>query len=273
MRALGSGLGLSGKIGIYGFSRGSTAGSMAVGDRTVQNFENAGFNIDTSDDVQVAALGSGVFDYTQIFLDAESDVGNLRTNCPLGWGPLASNYEKWRTMGSYYLIETSSSAPILFFYNTSDALYYQHQIKHFKAKLDSLGVHTSTVINYGSGHAVPQTPDSLAKVYAFFNLYLTPPSMATGIANPIDQTIPLTISPNPSTTKVQLTFSLAKVGNVQIELYDLSGMVLYRKEKHYDQIGLQTDTINLTALNLADGIYYVKLDAGGVQGTSKFVKK
>jgi hypothetical protein len=177
LRAMGSQLGLSGKIGIFGFSRGSTAGSMAVGDRTVTAFENAGFNKGVDDNVQVAALGSGVFDYTQIFLDAESDVGNLRTNCPLAWGALASNYEKWQTMGSYHLAETVASAPTLFFYNTDDALYYQHQIKHFKAKLDSLGVTTDSIINYGTGHAVPQTVGPLSKMYAFFKKYLTPPSM------------------------------------------------------------------------------------------------
>src|ERR1035437_1030533 len=91
LRTLGTGLGLSGKIGIYGFSRGSTAGSMAVGDRTVANYENAGLYIGTSDDVQVAGLGSGVFDYTQIYNAAESDIGALTTNCPLAWGVLASN--------------------------------------------------------------------------------------------------------------------------------------------------------------------------------------
>ena len=83
LRQLGNGMGLSGKIGIYGFSRGSTAGSLAVGDKTVTNFENAGINIGISDDVQAAALGAGVFDYTLIYDTEQSDIGNLRTNCPL----------------------------------------------------------------------------------------------------------------------------------------------------------------------------------------------
>jgi len=271
LRALGTQMGLSGKIGIFGFSRGSTAGSMAVGDRSVTDFENAGFNIGTADDVQVAALGSGVFDYNQIVKDEESDVGNLRTNCPLGWGPLASNYEKWRTMGSYYLAETSASAPTIFFYNTSDALYYQDQIKHFKAKLDSLGVHTSTVINYGTGHAVPQTRDSLAKVYTFFNQYLTPPSVATALHLPEHKDLPLKLSPNPATDKVQLSFSLSKAGSVQISLYTLSGIKMYKTEKSYKHAGVQIDAISLAELNLPHGIYYVKVDSDGMQGINKFV--
>ena len=181
LRALGAGLGLSGKIGIYGFSRGSTAGSMAVGDRSVTNFENAGLNIGISDDVQVAALGSGVFDYTQIYNTAESDAGNLLTNCPLAWGTLAGNYALWQSQGSYYLAQTSATAPVIFFYNTDDAVYYQDQIKHFKAKLDSLGVPNSTITNYGTGHSVPQTSIPLSKVYNFFNQYLNPPVVAIGL--------------------------------------------------------------------------------------------
>ncbi|MBV5343154.1 hypothetical protein JZU68_05940, partial [bacterium] len=112
LRAVGTNLGLSGKIGIYGFSRGSTAGSMAIGDKSVSAFENAGLHVGTSDDVQVAALGSGVFDYTLIFNTEESDVGNLRTNCPLGWGPLASNLELWKSQGASNLVETSATAPV-----------------------------------------------------------------------------------------------------------------------------------------------------------------
>lgn len=272
LRAMGSSLGLSGKIGIYGFSRGSTAGSMAVGDRTVTAFEDAGFNRSVDDQVQVAALGSGVFDYTQIFLEAESDVGNLRTNCPLAWGPLASNYEKWRTMGSYYLAATSTSAPVLFFYNTDDAQYYQHQIKHFKAKLDSLGVTTDSLINYGTGHAVPQTTTPLSKIYNFFKTYLNPPSMSTGIDQVKDKTLALTLLPNSSDYTLQLSFTLAQAGKVQVELFDVSGKVWYKNEQQVERIGLQNDTIQLAALQLANGVYYVRVSADGWHGQGKFVK-
>ncbi|MFA9390211.1 MAG: T9SS type A sorting domain-containing protein [Prolixibacteraceae bacterium] len=172
LRIKGEALGLSGKIGIYGFSRGSDAGSMAVGDRDVPEFENAGFNIGTSDDVQAAALGSGVFDFTQIFNTINDGDKNLEERCEWAWGPLASNYKLWETMGSAYLVETSASAPVLFFYNTDDSPYYQDQIAHFKNRLDSIGVPTSTVIDYGTGHAVPQTNASLATVYDFFEKYL-----------------------------------------------------------------------------------------------------
>jgi hypothetical protein len=135
-----------------------------------------------------------------------------------------------------------------------------------------MGVATSTIVNYGTGHAVPQTSAPLTTVYTFFKQYLTPPSMATGIVVPTEKTIPLTLSPNPTSNKVQLTFNLSKPGDVRLELYNLSGRMLYKNEKHVECAGIQTDTINLAALNLAEGVYYVKVDAGGFQGINKFVK-
>ena len=78
-------------------------------------------------------------------------------------------------MGSSYLVETKATAPTLFFYNTTDEFYYQDQISHLKNKLDKLGVPTSTLIDYGTGHSIPQTASSLNTLYNFFKNYLNPP--------------------------------------------------------------------------------------------------
>lgn len=180
LRAVGAGLGLSGKIGIYGFSRGSDAGSMAIGDRSVPILENAGFHIGVSDEVQAAALGPGVFDFTLIYEATGDGDSNLEARCPQAWGPLEGNYELWRSMGSAYLVESSATAPVFFFYNTDDQPYYRSQIEHLRAKLDSLGVPTSTLIDYGTGHSVPQTEASLTEMYNFFRRYLTPPVVDKG---------------------------------------------------------------------------------------------
>lgn len=176
LRQKGSTLGLSGKIGIFGFSRGSTAGSLAVGDRSVQHFENSGFNIGISDDVQAAALGPGVFDYTQVYNVLNDGDANLETRCPWAWGKLEEKLEWWQAMGAAYLVQSSATTPVFFFYNTDDERYYQDQIKHFKAKLDSVGVPSKTLVNYGTGHSVPQTKESLTELYEFFKRYLMSPT-------------------------------------------------------------------------------------------------
>lgn len=175
LRSIGTQLGLSGNIGIYGFSRGSTAGSLAVGDRSVPEFETAGFYIGVNDDVQAAALGPGVFDYTVIYKNLNDGDSNLETRCPWAWGSLETNYAFWETMGAAHLVESAATAPVLFFYNTTDERYYQDQVSNFKSKLDSLQVPTTTLVDYGKGHSVPHTEDSLGKMYSFFRKHLHPP--------------------------------------------------------------------------------------------------
>lgn len=172
LRAKSDALRLSGNIGIYGFSRGSTAGSLAIGDKTVSEFENAGFHLGVSDDVQAAALGPGVFDYTQIYNTLDDGDKNSELRCPWAWGDLKNNRKLWESMGASYLVESQKTAPTLFFYNTTDAPYYSDQIKHFKTKLDSLNVPTSTLVDYGEGHSIPQKASDLEVLYNFFKTHL-----------------------------------------------------------------------------------------------------
>ncbi|MEL1241621.1 alpha/beta hydrolase family protein [Flavobacterium flavipallidum] len=168
--------GLSDKIGIFGFSRGSTAGSMAIGDKKIEEIEKAGFHIGVADDVQAAALGPGVFDYTLIYNTIDDGDKNLEQRCPWVWGALEHNRNLWNSMGSSYLVE-KTAAPTLFFYNTDDDPYYGDQINNFKIKLDALEVPTDTLINYGKGHAVPQTETTLNSLYSFFKNYLFTPKL------------------------------------------------------------------------------------------------
>lgn len=177
LRAFGNKIGLSDKIGIFGFSRGSTAGSMAIGDKKVANLENAGFHIGISDDVQAAALGPGVFDYTLIYNKSNDGDKNMELRCPWVWGPLEENRALWESMGSSFLVETAATAPTLFFYNTDDDAYYEDQIINLKNKLDQLAVPTKTLINYGKGHAIPQTEQDLNILYSFFKNYLNSPKI------------------------------------------------------------------------------------------------
>ena len=137
-----------------------------------------------------------------------------------------------------------------------------------------MGVPTSSITNYGTGHAVPQTSASLSAVYNFFNQYLTPPNVKTGIETTLQNTdLLLTLSPNPATVELTLKFSTSTVDKLNIVLYNLSGLVIYNTEKQLDNIGLQTETIRLDNLNLSQGIYYVKVISSEMQGIQKFMKK
>ncbi|MEQ8240863.1 MAG: T9SS type A sorting domain-containing protein [Cyclobacteriaceae bacterium] len=282
LRALGDDLGLSGKIGIYGFSRGSDAGSMAVGDRVVPSLENTGLYTEYSDDVQAAALGAGVFDFTQIYNSLNDGDSNLETRCPWVWGNLEDNYVLWESMGAAHLAETSSSAPVLFWYNTSDSPYYLDQIVRFKSRLDSLGVPTATLTDYGNGHAVPQNAGDLEVLYTFFDEYLKPPALdlvkkdsttMTVLGHPFNSySLPFTISPNPVKDTLRLTFNLKIAGLVKFAFCDLSGSEISSRENHF-RIGEQIEIIDLNAFKLSNGVYYILVITNDKRGIKKFIKE
>ena len=276
LRAKSQELGLSGKIGIYGFSRGSDAGAMAVGDRSVPEFENAGLHIGLSDDVQAAALGPGVFDFTQIYNTTDDGDKNLETRCPWAWGPLKDNYELWEKMGAAYLVQSGLSAPVLFFYNTTDSHYYLDQIQKFKEKLEEWAIPPVSLVDYGSGHSVPKDSASLKKLYDFFDQYLTPPSLdedttQSSLSAVKNKQLPLMLSYNSSREELSVRFSLAQAAQVEIQLFDMAGMLVFSTEKKAREAGLCTELINLNKLGLQQGIYHVRLRAGGLNTVGKFV--
>ena len=167
LRGIGSGYGLSGAIGLYGFSRGSSCAALAVGDRKVQAFESAGAYLDESDDVQAAILGPGVFDYTIVYDSlGDSDI-NLEKRCPQVWGPLDDNRARWDSMGAVWMVESRASAPVMFFCGREDEDYYWRQMERFRAVLDEKGVETEFLENSVRRHSVPTDTVSLRRMYDF----------------------------------------------------------------------------------------------------------
>lgn len=179
LRAVGENLGLSGKIGIYGFSRGSTTGALAVGDKEVTDFETSGLHTETASDVQAAILGPGVFDYT-LLVDGYTDKNEYKNGVKV-WGDYATNKEKWNLQGASYLCETNTSAPCLFFYNSDDETYYGKCADAMKKKLDNLGVATELIKDFRSGHCVPNDNKNLTKIYSFLTTHLSTSSSIDAI--------------------------------------------------------------------------------------------
>lgn len=170
LRAVGKNLGLSSNIAIYGFSRGSTIGALAVGDRRVDDFETYGIHQDVPSDVQAAVLGPGVFDYT-IFADGFTDKNEFRNGTKV-WGDITIHRDVWNQQGALYLCETDKTAPCLFFYNSDDEKFYAKNADVMKKHLDGLGIATELIKDFGNGHRVPDSEANLNKIYNFFEEHL-----------------------------------------------------------------------------------------------------
>ena len=170
VRGVGHSLGLNGDVVVTGFSRGSTAAALAVGDGRIATYEDAtrGRFPDESSQVQCAILGSGMFDY-QSALTSSNEY-----TCMSAY--VSATGAEWSQQGVLATIQTAASAPTLFFHNTDDFFadknkdpkgLYATQAQLMKAKLDALGVPTATLTGYSTGHAVPQTATTLQQLYHF----------------------------------------------------------------------------------------------------------
>ncbi len=150
-------------IALYGFSRGSTAASLALGYKGVKKNER----------IQAALLGPGVFDYTIIYNVLNDGDGNLEKRCPMVWGELTEENEShWKKMGATYTIARKKAAPVFFFYNTTDEAYYQAQIANLQNVLRENKIPFDEVVDYGKGHSVPQDSASIMQMYLFCRRYL-----------------------------------------------------------------------------------------------------
>lgn len=179
VRGIGRTLGLNGDVVVTGFSRGSTAAALAVGDGWIDEFEDAtrGRFADESSQVQCAILGSGMFDY-QSALTSSNEYTRMSAYVSKTGTP-------WEQQGALTTIQTSASVPTLFFHNTDDFYadknkdpqgLYATQAQLMKAKLEQTGVTTEMLTGYSTGHAVPQAPKDLTRMYRFMTRYVTIPT-------------------------------------------------------------------------------------------------
>ena len=207
IRGVGKDLGLNGEVAVTGFSRGSTAAALAVGDGWLDVYEDAsrGRFAEESSLVQCALLGSGMFDYEHA-LSTSNEYIHIN-----GFVTANPDYP-WSMQGALTTIQTNASAPTLFFHNTDD--YYKDNNKDpqglyatqaalMKAKLDSVGTPTELLFDYSTGHAVPQTTATLQSMYDFLRKHIPSP-INTGIA-------PCTVSPAHSSATASFNLLGCKV--------------------------------------------------------------
>ena len=161
VRGIGKELGLNGKVAVTGFSRGSTAASLAVGDKRVATLDDTsrGRFPEEESSVSCALLGPGVFAYDKMG-ETSREYKNMSAYVT------AFPAFGWDLQGALYTI-SSGSAPCFLFYNTSDDANYKVNAEALKALLEANQVETEVLTDYGQGHSVPQSMQELKQMYDF----------------------------------------------------------------------------------------------------------
>lgn len=163
LRSEGRKLRLGKGVALYGFSRGSTAASLAIGDAPHKEWTKAadGLSGKGSSKIQAALLGPGVFDYAAMS-ESSREYKNMSTYCSSASDAKAA----WEQQGGIYGIKRRS-VPCFLFYNTTDDAEYATQMKRLTSLMDKTGSRYEKLIDYGTGHSVPQETEHLRQMYSF----------------------------------------------------------------------------------------------------------
>lgn len=169
LRSFGRTVGMGHDVAIYGFSRGSTAGSLAIGDNPFDEWQTTdrGRYPDESADVQMAFLGPGVFDYNK--MEAST---NEYKHMTVYANSTSNASAAWSQQGGALAIK-SKAVPCFLFYNTDDDKQYDIQMKNLTSILDNTGTKYELVKDYGTGHSVPQDAGTLGRMYSFLKQNIT----------------------------------------------------------------------------------------------------
>jgi predicted outer membrane repeat protein len=81
----------------------------------------------------------------------------------------------------------------------------------------------------------------------------------------------ITSNPNPFTTSTTLNYTLNKPSNVVIQIYNSFGQEIAEPVNAFQQKGEQKVIWN--AGNLPSGMYYYRIEAGGLSGTGKIIRQ
>lgn len=166
LRHFGNEVGLGSDVAVYGFSRGSTAASLAIGDAPFEGWNEGGYYPEESSEIQAAILGPGVFDYA-LMPSTSNEYKHMIKYC----GEYSSSNELWLQQGGALAIGTSA-CPCFLFYNTNDEAYYGVQMSNLMSILDDRNVSYELMTGYGTGHSVPTKTADIKKVYDFLSYTL-----------------------------------------------------------------------------------------------------
>ncbi len=103
---------------------------------------------------------------------------------------------------------------------------------------------------------------------AFQRDLLGDPSTNTAELESANAELGLHLYPNPVSTDLNISFRLSANNNVDIQLLDSQGRVVESISEYNLAVGEHRKTVDVS--NLAAGIYYCKINMGGVKGVKKF---
>jgi len=168
LRSMNADLGLNGKIGAMGFSRGGPMAALLAVTADRPDLEGDGPHQDVSSTVQAALIHGNRYDYLKMQTD-----DHMYKRFEKVWGPRDANADKWAAHGAFFYLKKNDAAPMFLNTSAAEEKAYQFGLATFDSELTGAGVeHVYQVDPDERGHQVTTDPQTLAEIYAFFQKHL-----------------------------------------------------------------------------------------------------
>jgi hypothetical protein len=169
LRAEGKQLGLNGRIGAMGFSRGSNMAALLATTGGLAELEGeCGGYRGVSSYVQAALAHGGRFDFARLRPDDP-----MLARFAKAWGPRESNAARWDSHGAAHYIRSGNVAPMFLNTSNTESPEFRDQAAVLAAWMKAAGVEHVYVEDADSrGHRVSTDPKTLEAIYAFFAKHL-----------------------------------------------------------------------------------------------------
>ncbi len=90
--------------------------------------------------------------------------------------------------------------------------------------------------------------------------------------NVLNENTEISVFPNPFENSLDISYRIGKVSDIQIDIYDLQGKLIFRKSESNVPTGDYTLNLNEELVNLKKGMYFLKFRSGAEEISSKIVK-
>jgi hypothetical protein len=162
LRAVGSELGLNGKIVPVGFSRGSGMALMLTTTEGRVEFESPGENTPSSSAVQGAIVMSGRFTYLDLLAEDP-----MLPRYAKAWGDKEAHFDTWRNHGALDYL-TQATVPLFLTINCTESRDALHQMTVLRKRLADLGNDEYFLMDREPrGHKVTLDPTILSAMDAY----------------------------------------------------------------------------------------------------------
>ena len=100
-------------------------------------------------------------------------------------------------------------------------------------------------------------------------LFILNANAALGVSNPTVTTNSINVFPNPAHDLLHINLSLTREENLQLEIFDLMGKMVFSKQ---EQVLAGSHTLDCNIENLSKGIYVLKVNGSAINVTKPFAK-